>query len=96
MPQHDIPPIAQNLDDPDYAAFAWKRFRRIMAWMTLASVLVAVAALVWMELAYGPLSWVARIATLGGVFFTMLLGTALMGLVFFSSGTGHDAAVGRD
>ena len=64
--------------------------------MALASAVVAVGAWGWMEVAYGPLSWVARLATLGGVFLTMLLGTALMGLVFFSSGTGHDDAVGGD
>ena len=96
MPQHDPLPPRKTLDDPAYAAFAWRRYRRIMAGMALASAVVAAGALVWMELAYGPLSWVARAATLGGVFCSMLLGTALMGLVFFSAGTGHDDAVGRD
>lgn len=33
------------------------------------------------------------IATALGVFFSVLLGAALMGLVFLSSGTGHDEAV---
>ena len=34
------------------------------------------------------------IASALGIGFTMLLGGALMGLVFLSSGTGHDEAVG--
>lgn len=33
------------------------------------------------------------IATALGVFFTFMLGTALMGLLFLSSGTGHDEQV---
>ena len=38
---------------------------------------------------------VAAIALLaaGGVFFSVLLGAALMGLVFLSSGTGHDEQI---
>ncbi len=37
--------MANGLDDPDYAAFAWARFRRTLAWMTLVSALAALAAL---------------------------------------------------
>lgn len=100
MPQHDpVPsraePPPQGLDDPEYARFAWSRFKRIMAWMTLASAVTAGGALAFLEHVYGPLNWVTRAATIGGVFFTMLLGTALMGLTFLSSGTGHDASVSR-
>ena len=34
------------------------------------------------------------IATALGVFFTMLLGTSLMSLIFISAESGHDEAVG--
>ena len=37
--------------------------------------------------------WVMMISTAGGIFFTVLLAAALMGLVFLSSGTGHDESI---
>lgn len=82
-----------SLDDPDYAAFAWGRFRRILAWMSgvaLLAALLAEAALYW---SMGELYLVTAIATFLGVFLTVLLAAALMGLMFLSSGSGHDAAV---
>ena len=81
------------LDDPDQAAHAWARYRRIMramAWVTLAVVRFSLAA-VYHE--NGPVSINLYIATTLGIGGTMLLASALMGLVFLSSGTGHDAAV---
>lgn len=81
------------LDDPSSAAFAWDRYRRLMkamAWVTLGVVLVVVAGLYW---SFGFVSIHFYIATALGVGFTMLLGTALMGLVFLSSGTGHDESI---
>lgn len=81
------------LDDPESAAFAWARYRRIMRFMFLLTVgLVAIA----MALLYkfgGEVSVHFYIATALGVGFVMLLTGALMGLVFLSSGTGHDEAV---
>lgn len=85
--------MAHDLDDPDYAKFAWGRFRRIMAWMgvvSLGAALVALAGLWWW---IGEVSLHMAIATLIGVGLSVFLGTALMGLVFLSSGSGHDAAV---
>ncbi len=81
------------LDDPVQAAYAWARYRRIMramAWVTLAVVLIAMAIV---YRASGFVSINLYIATALGVGGTMLLASALMGLVFLSSGTGHDAAV---
>ena len=81
------------LDDPVQAAFAWARYRRIMramAWVTLAVVAVSLAVV---YRANGLVSINLYIATALGVGGTMLLASALMGLVFLSSGTGHDAAV---
>ena len=81
------------LDDPVQAACAWARYRRIMramAWVTLAVVAVSLAVV---YRANGLVSINLYIATALGVGGTMLLASALMGLVFLSSGTGHDAAV---
>ncbi|MET0270136.1 MAG: hypothetical protein ABW173_06880 [Sphingomonas sp.] len=80
-----------RLSDPDYAAFAWGRYRRIMTWMAGAALIAVAAALGWLWSldAIGSIHMV--IATTLGVGLTVLLTAALMGLVFLSSGTGHDA-----
>ena len=84
-----------GLDAPDYAAFAWRRFRRMLAWMALAAAL-AVAIAIWvLEAVYGPRAWVAILAAIGGFGGTIMMAAALMGLVFLSSGTGHDEDVER-
>ncbi len=84
---------ADALDDPHYATFAWGRFRRIMAWMALAAILTVVAVLHYLRSQIGPLPLSLIIATSAGIGLSVLLGTALMGLVFLSSGTGHDEDV---
>jgi formate hydrogenlyase subunit 3/multisubunit Na+/H+ antiporter MnhD subunit len=81
---------APDLDDPEYARFAWGRYKRLMAWMTLASfgaVLIGLAAL---NYAIGDMPLLGTAFAAGGIFFTVLLAAALMGLVFLSSGSGHD------
>lgn len=83
------------LDDPKTAAHAWARYRRLMRWMfalTLAVVILALAAIYSQT---GMVSIHLFIATALGIGFTMLLMSALMGLVFLSSGTGHDESVAR-
>lgn len=89
----DEPP--PGLGDPDYATFAWGRFRAIMAWMTLAAAIAAAAAIVALAYALGPLPLVTMLAVLGGVGGSVMMAGALMGLVFLSSGTGHDEDVER-
>ena len=82
-----------GLDDPAYAAFAWGRFRRILWWMAgvgLIAVLVAELAMWW---SLGTLELTTAIATAIGVFATIMLTAALMGLMFLSSGSGHDEQV---
>lgn len=68
----------------------WERFRRIMRWMALASVLAAAVA-VWFVLR-GESGYKIHmlIATALGAGLSVLLGTALMTLTFLSSGSGHD------
>jgi peptidoglycan/LPS O-acetylase OafA/YrhL len=83
----------RDLDDPEYAAFAWGRFRRILGGMALVSLgtaLVAEAVLYW---SLGELNFVTASATFLGVFLTMMLTAALMGLMFLSSGSGHDERI---
>ncbi|NJR79789.1 hypothetical protein [Sphingomonas corticis] len=82
-----------GLDDPHYARFAWRRFRRILAATTAAGVVAAGVAIVLVGRAYGPLGWVAVLALFGGVVGSVAMAGALMGLAFMSSGTGHDEAV---
>ncbi len=81
------------LDDPDNAAHAWARYRRLMKWMfglTSVTVTMALAFLYWRN---GLVSIHLYIATALGVTAAMMLMAALMGLVFLSSGTGHDEAI---
>lgn len=82
------------LDDPQQAAFAWARFRRIMRFMFLLTIgVVAISlALLW-KFGTEDVSIHYYIAAALGIGFTMLMASALMGLVFLSSGTGHDEAI---
>jgi hypothetical protein len=82
-----------GLDDPGYARFAWARYKRLMWWMTLASLLTTVGGLLSLRIFWGPMPVLAQIFVAGGIFFTVLLAAALMGLVFLSSGTGHDGRI---
>ncbi len=81
------------LEDPEKAAFAWARYRRLMRFMfllTTSTVIIAIAILYKFN---GMVSVHFYIATALGIGFAMLLMSALMGLVFLSSGTGHDENV---
>jgi hypothetical protein len=84
-----------GLEDPDYATFAWARYRRLLGWMALATALIVAVAIWLLELWYGPLSWIAILAAVGGFGGTIMMSAALMGLMFLSSGTGHDEDVDR-
>ena len=84
-----------GLGDPDYAAFAWGRFREIMAWMTLVAAVCVAGVIVALAHTYGPLRLVTMLAVIGGVGGSIILAGLLMGLVFLSSGTGHDEDVER-
>ena len=81
------------LDDPGNARFAWARYRRILRWMAL--VTVGVIAMVWAYLyaIFGLVSIHLYIASALGIGLTVMLTSALMGLVFLSSGTGHDESI---
>jgi len=81
------------LDDPKTSAHAWARYKRLMKWMgafTLAVVVVTLGFFYWFN---GSVSVHFFIASALGIGFMMMLTAALMGLVFLSSGTGHDETV---
>jgi hypothetical protein len=81
------------LDNPEYASFAWARYWRLMRWMLGFSLSVTVAALTSFWWFNGMVSIHFFIATAGAVIASIMLMAALMGLVFLSSGTGHDEAI---
>ncbi len=81
------------LDDPVNAAHAWARYRQIMKWLMAATTLTVGIAIATLFAFNGMISVHFYIATAIGISLTMLLGGALMGLVFLSNGTGHDEAV---
>lgn len=64
-------------------------FRRMMKWIALASVLMVAASLGYLHL-MDALSLHAVIATILGVFVSVILGCGLFALAFFSSKSGHD------
>lgn len=83
----------RDLSDPDYAAYAWGRYKRLMWWMAGASLLATLAGLGVLWWRQGPLPWLFMLFTAGGIFLSVMLAAALMGLVFLSSGTGHDEQI---
>lgn len=81
------------LEDPENAAYAWARYKRIMRFMMMVTVGVVIIALALLYDGESARTVHFYIATALGIGFTMLLGAALMGLAFLSSGTGHDESV---
>ncbi|WP_295635828.1 hypothetical protein [Novosphingobium sp.] len=81
------------LDDPHNATHAWAHYRRLLKWMLLASMLTAAAADTYLYGSVGMVSIHFFIAAFLGITLTMMLMSALMGLVFLSSGTGHDESI---
>ena len=81
------------LDDPRKAAHAWARYKRLMRGMFMFTIAVVVLALAAIYSQTGMVSVHFFIATALGIGFAMWLMAALMGLVFLSSGTGHDESL---
>lgn len=82
------------LDNRDTAKVAWTRYRKLMRGMALVSIGAVILALGWLHLSMGEaLTLHMMIATAAGVGLSVMLGAALMGLVFLSSGSGHDEAI---
>ena len=85
--------MPNDLEDPKYAAFAWSRYKRLMIWMVFVSVIATGGGLLLLRAMIGPIPTHMAVATALGVFFAVLLAAALMGLVFLSSGSGHDETI---
>jgi len=81
------------LDEPHNALHAWGRYRMLLKWMLLASVCTAMAVVGYLYSAVGMVSIHYFIAAFLGITLTMMLMSSLMGLVFLSSGTGHDESI---
>ncbi len=87
MPQHD--PVPPKADAP---ALDWPRYKTMMKWMALAAAIAAALAVAWLKAPSDAMPWQMVLATIAGVGLSVLLGTALMGLVFLSDRSGHDEA----
>ena len=73
-------------------ARAKAEFVRIMKWILLAAVLMVVAALLYLG-AFDALRLHTVVATILGVFFSVLLGCGLFAAAFFSDKSGIDQNV---
>ncbi|MFM6853869.1 MAG: hypothetical protein ACKOUM_07285 [Sphingopyxis sp.] len=82
-----------NLDDPTIAGHAWRRYRRLMRWMALIALVAVIIAISFLYQRNPGASIHLYIAAGLGVLLSVLLGAALMGLVFLSAGTGHDDSI---
>lgn len=82
------------LDSRDTSRIAWARYRVLMLGMGIVSIIAVILALLYLHftLPHG-LNIHMIIATTAGVGLSVMLGGALMGLVFLSSGSGHDEAI---
>jgi hypothetical protein len=81
------------LDDPANAAFAWGRYRRLLKLMLLVTLITVACVLLLIAhfVAHPPIH--LYIASALGITISMMLMSALMGLVFLSNGTGHDESI---
>ena len=73
----------------DQRARAGKEFRRMMKWIVLAAILMVIGGLYYSSL-FTELTAHLVIAVILGTFFSVVLGTGLFALAFFSDKSGHD------
>jgi hypothetical protein len=85
--------MVPDLDDPEYASLAWGRFRRILGWMTLLALTAAASGVLLLWWWIGEMRLAIALGAGFGIFFTIEIAAALMGLMFLSSGSGHDERV---
>jgi uncharacterized membrane protein len=72
-----------------------RRFWRVFRLLALLSVVIAALAVILVGQGDPTLHINMLVATGLGIFFTVLLGTSLMTLVFLSAESGHDEQVSR-
>lgn len=90
MPVHDPLQTRDAHEGAARSASAWARYRALMKWMALAAFVAVLLALLYLKATGVSVPIHMAIATIAGVGFSVLLGTALMGLVFLSNNSGHD------
>ena len=71
----------------------WPRFRRAMRVSALAAALAVAGALGWLWASGAPMRVGLLLAVTLGIGASVLLGGALMGLVYVSARSGHDDTV---
>ena len=67
-------------------------FKRMVKWIVAVAVLMVASALTYLHLT-SELSLNMAIATIFGVFFSVLLGCGLFAASFFSDKSGHDQSI---
>ena len=83
------PPGAETRADQNAAA---AQFRRSL-WIITATGMLMAAASLWYLSLFGQLHLHMAIATLLGVFLSVLLGSGLFAAAFYSARSGHDQSV---
>ena len=84
-----LPHIAAMITDHDQAK---AEFIRIIKWILLAAVLMVIGALAYLAHS-GELTLHTIVATILGVFFSVLLGCGLFAAAFFSDKSGLDQQI---
>ncbi len=79
------------MPQPDAPASFRHRFLRILRWAALFSIAIAALAVVLVARGDDAVHVHMLIATALGVGLSVMLGTALMSLIFLSNRSGHDA-----
>lgn len=77
---------------PESRRSALAEFKRMILWIALIGVLITIGALWYISL-YEPLRTHMVVATIAGVFFSVLLGCGLFAAAFYSDKSGHDQNV---
>ena len=90
---HRRPERRSRLSDPQAASAAWARYRWIMRWVLAATIIAVAATIAYLKADGSVITAHMLIAAVAGVGLSVLLAGALMGLIFLSAGSGHDADV---
>ena len=87
---NDIPNVKRTVVEDSEAAL--NEFKRVMRWIVIIALLMVVGALSYLE-RFATLNPTIIVATTFGVFFSVLLGSGLFALAFFSDRSGLDQRV---
>jgi hypothetical protein len=73
---------------------SWRRFRQLVMFSGIAGLIAGIGANLWLISNGTTMKLHLALALGGGIFLSLLLAGALMGLLFLSSRLGHDEDVG--